>query len=128
MRFAKIVFLVAGIYGIAALFPQYFLEAKNAVDFPPPITHPEYFYGFTGVALAFQFVFLVISRDPVRYRPMMIPSVLEKFSFAGAVIVLFWLNRIHAAVLAFGMIDLALGLLFIASYFLTSSDQFNEGR
>ncbi|HUF04739.1 MAG TPA: hypothetical protein VMM38_11265 [Aridibacter sp.] len=127
MRLAKTVFLVAGIYGIAVLFPQYFLEAKNAVEFPPPITHPEYFYGFTGVALAFQFVFLVISRDPVRYRPMMIPSVIEKFSFAGSAIVLFSLGRIHTAVLAFGMIDLVLGLLFAASYFLTSSERYAEG-
>ncbi|MCO6511744.1 MAG: hypothetical protein J5I65_13220 [Aridibacter famidurans] len=127
MRFAKSVFLVAGIYGIAVLIPQYFLEARNAVDFPPPITHPEYFYGFTGVALAFQFVFLVISRDPVRYRPMMIPSVIEKFSFAGAAIVLFYLDRIHAAVLAFGMIDMVLGVLFAASFIVTPSEQTFEG-
>lgn len=126
MKFAKTVFLVAGIYGVAVLFPQYFLEAKNAVDFPPPITHPEYFYGFTGVALAFQFVFLVISRDPVRYRPMMIPSVIEKFSFAGAAIVLFSLDRIHAAVLAFGLIDLVLGVLFVASFVLTPSERVVE--
>ena len=41
--FAKRVFLVAGIYGLAVLFPQYFMEGQNGRDFPPPINHPEYF-------------------------------------------------------------------------------------
>ncbi len=50
--FAKRVFLVAGVYGLAVLFPQYFMEGQTGRDFPPPINHPEYFYGFIGVALA----------------------------------------------------------------------------
>jgi|SRR5579872_615904 len=43
-------------------------------DTPPAITHPEYFYGFLGGALAWQFLFLVLSTDPVRYRPMILPA------------------------------------------------------
>ncbi len=82
MKFAKIVFYVAGIYGLLVLFPQYFMEAKNGRDFPPPITHPEYYYGFIGVALAFQILFLIIARRPVQYRAAMIPSVIEKFSLS----------------------------------------------
>src|SRR5262245_63460257 len=49
MKFARIVFLVAGIYGLLVVAPQYFLEAKIGRDTPPPITHPEFFYGFVGV-------------------------------------------------------------------------------
>ena len=45
MKFAKIVFLVAGIYGLIVLLPLYFLEERTGRDFPPPITHPEYYYG-----------------------------------------------------------------------------------
>ena len=52
MRFARYSFLIAGIYGLLSLSPMYFLEAKNGRDFPPAITHPEYYYGFMGVALA----------------------------------------------------------------------------
>jgi hypothetical protein len=52
LRFARVVFLVAGIYGILVLLPQYFLEERIGIDSPPPITHPEHFYGFVGVALA----------------------------------------------------------------------------
>jgi len=49
MKFARVVFLVAGIYGLIVLLPQYFLEAKVGLDSPPPITHPEFYYGFIGV-------------------------------------------------------------------------------
>lgn len=41
MKLAKWVFLVSGIYGLVVLIPQYFLESKNGVDYPPAITHPE---------------------------------------------------------------------------------------
>lgn len=120
MKFARYVFYAAGIYGILVLAPQYFLESKIGLDYPPAITHPEYFYGFTGVALAFQLVFLIIARDPVRYRAMIIPSIAEKFSFAAAAAVLYLQDRLPAAMLFAGLIDLAFGLLFIASYILLS--------
>ncbi|REJ75344.1 MAG: hypothetical protein DWQ47_07630 [Acidobacteria bacterium] len=126
MKFARYTFLIAGIYGLLVLIPQYFLESKNAVDFPPPLTHPEYFYGFVGVAVAFQFVFLIISRDPARYRPLMIASVIEKFSFAISTIVLYSFGRIYAAVLGFGLIDLLLGVLFVIAYVLTKDSYRSE--
>ena len=62
-HFAKRVFLVAAIYGIAAVFPQYFMDLKIGIDFPPPFNHPERFYGFLGIALAWQFAFLLIAKE-----------------------------------------------------------------
>ena len=115
MKFAKTVFTVAGIYGIVALAPQYFLEQRIGRDFPPPITHPEHFYGFIGVALAWQFLFLVIARDPVRMRPAIVPAILEKLAFAIAAPVLFALGRVPAAVLGFGIIDAVLATLFFVA-------------
>src|SRR5215475_4169582 len=99
MRFAKTVFLVAGIYGLIVLLPQYFLEAKTGHDYPPPITHPELYYGFIGVTVAWQVVFLVLSRDPERYRPLMIPAVLEKAVWVVAVAALYWQQRIALVML-----------------------------
>ena len=119
MKFARRVFLVAGIYGLLVLLPQYFLEAKNGADFPPPITHPEYYYGFVGVGLAWQVLFLIVARNPERYRAMMIPSVLEKFSFGVASVVLFLAGRIPSLVLGFAALDMILGVLFIMSYVKT---------
>jgi hypothetical protein len=119
MIFARRTFQIAGIYGLLALVPMYFLEGRIGRDIPPPITHPEYFYGFLGVAVAWQFAFLVISRDPVRFRPLMIPAVLEKASFGLATIALWLAGRLPAQTLAFGLIDTTLGILFVLAYLRT---------
>ena len=118
------VFMVAGVYGLVVMLPQYFLEAKVGRDFPPPITHPENYYGFIGVTLAWQVLFLVIARDPVRYRAAMIPAILEKLTFVGAVVVLYSQGRVPTVVLAFAAIDLTFAALFTLSLRATRK----EGR
>jgi hypothetical protein len=116
MKFAKVVFRVAGIYGLLVLVPQFFLEAKIGRDAPPPITHPEFFYGFICVAVAWQVLFLILSTDPVRYRPMMIPAMLEKIGFPIAVVVLYLQDRLAPTIFAPAGADLILFVLFILSY------------
>jgi hypothetical protein len=116
---ARWVFWIAGAYGLLILTPFYFMEKQIGIDQPPPITHPEFFYGFIGCALAFQVAFLLIGTDPVRYRAMMIPSVIEKFSYGIACVVLNAQGRLPGVVLIFAGIDLVLGTLFIFSYFAT---------
>ena len=123
MKFAKVVFLVAGIYGLIVLVPSYFLEERTGRDFPPPITHPEYFYGFIGVAVAWQVVFLILSRDPIRYRPMMIPAILEKASFGIPVLILYLQQRVAALTLGVAMVDSTLGVLFLIAYLKTSPEK-----
>jgi len=115
-RLASRIFLVAAVYGIAVLAPQYFLEAKVGRDFPPPITHPEHFYGFIGVALAWQLAFLLIAKDPVRYRLFMLPAIAEKLAFGIAAPVLFLLGRAPAPVALFGGVDLLLATLFFVAF------------
>ena len=88
---------------------------------PPVITHPAFYYGFVGVGLAWQVAFFVIARDPVRLRPMMIPSVFEKFSYGSALTVLFLQHRLYSQDFVFGCIDLLFGLLFIVAFFKTGS-------
>jgi len=56
MRFAKWVFLLAGVSGLLVVAPPYFLEGKMGELDPPPVNHPEYYYGFLGVTLAWQFM------------------------------------------------------------------------
>ena len=119
MKFAKTVFLLAGLFGVVALAPLYFMEARIGSDFPPAVTHPEFFYGFVGVALAWQFAFLLMSRDPVRFRPLMLAAMLEKFSFSLAVFALYAQGRAAALLLPFAATDFLLGVLFIASYLKT---------
>ena len=116
MRFARRVFQIAAIYGFVGLLPQFFTEAKTGRDFPPPVTHPEFYYGFLGVALAWQVLFLILAQDPVRYRPMMLPAILEKLAFGVAVIVLHLAGRAPALLVVFGSIDLLFAGLFWAAW------------
>jgi hypothetical protein len=113
--FARRVFLVAGWYGIAVLAPQYFVE----LGLPALIDRPEQFYGFIGVALAWQFVFLIVASDVMRYRPLMLASVLEKLSFGAAVAILYLWGRVSSGVLVAGALDLILGALFVAAFMAT---------
>lgn len=115
-RLASRIFLVAALYGMAVLAPQYFLEAKVGRDFPPPVTHPEHFYGFVGVALAWQLAFLLIAKDPVRYRLFMLPAIAEKLAFGLAAPILFLLGRAPAPVAFFGGLDLLLAALFLVAF------------
>jgi hypothetical protein len=113
MKFARYTFLIAGIYGLLVLVPQYFVEAAGAAA----IAVPEFFYGFLGVAVAFQLVFIIISTDPQKYRPMILPSIVEKFSFAIAVAVLVYSGRTSGQIVIGAALDLLLGALFIVSWF-----------
>lgn len=120
-KFSRWVFLVAGTVGLLMLFPMYFLEGQISADQPPAITHPEFFYGFVGIGVAWQVAFLVIGSDPVRHRPLMLPSIIEKFRFAGAVTVLFFLGRVAAQLFFVSLFDLTLGVLFTVAYFSLGS-------
>jgi hypothetical protein len=122
MKFAKAVFRIAGIYGFLVLTPLYFMEGAIGRQTPPPITHPEYFYGFLGAGLVWQLVFLVISTDPVRYRPMIAPSILEKLSYGIALVVLYAQHRLPISVLAVGSGDWIFAFFFLAAYFRTQGD------
>lgn len=117
MKFARNVFLGAGIYGLAVLIPGPFTEGRFNLSFPPAITHPEFYYGFFGSALVWQLVFLLIARDPVRYRPLIGLAVLEKAAFFVPCLALFLAGRLAADGIFWGaMIDGLLMLLFAVAW------------
>ena len=131
MKFAKVVFWVAAIWGVLSITPLYFLFEVIGRKDPPPITHPGFYYGFVGTALAWQLVFFVIARDPVRHRPLMIPSIFEKFSYVGALVTLVSESRTHSNDLIFAVVDGLLGILFMIAFFTTkgaSADSAAAGR
>ena len=121
MTFAKWAFRIAGISGLLILLPQYFLETYNGEKHPPAITHPEYYYGFIGVAVAWQVAFLMISRDPVRFRPLMLAAIIEKASFGLAAIALYLAGRLNTEMLGAGLLDLAFGAAFAFAYVKTDA-------
>ena len=119
MRFAKISFWIASGWGMLVLIPMYFMLDTVGRKDPPPITHPDFYFGFLGVALAWQVAFFILASDPVRYRPMMIPSIIEKVSYVGAIGVLYAQGRIHLSQAIPGIPDSILAVLFVVSYVMT---------
>lgn len=121
MKFAKIVFWIAGIWGFLIITPLYFMFDLIGRQDPPALTHAGFYYGFVGTALAWQLAFCFIASDPVRHRPLMLPSMLEKFSYAIAIAVLVSQGRTRSTDLIFAGTDGLLGVLFVIAYFRTAS-------
>jgi hypothetical protein len=117
MKFARLVFCIAALHGFLSLPPLYFLFDYVGRHDPPPITHPQFYYGFAGVGLAFQVVFLMIASDPARFRPMIVPSVLEKLSYAAAVGVLYLQSRMSVTQAVTAVPDSVLCVLFVIAFF-----------
>ena len=119
MKFARIVFRIAAVWGFLVLTPLYFMFDLIGRQDPPPITHPAFYYGFVSIGLVWQIAFWIIGGDPVRLRPMMILAVLEKFSFGIVETILYSQHRLHGSDLALGCIDMLWGVLFLVSFFRT---------
>ena len=113
MKFARWVFRLAGIIGLIEITPMFFLENKIATELPPPITHPEFYYGFVVIVLVWQIAFLIISRDPERYVPLMPALFLEKLLYPIVVCVLYMQGRASTQLFLGPIIDLILLAAFV---------------
>lgn len=110
MKSVRIIFALAAAWGFLALVPGLFGEAG---------ARPEYYYGFIGLALVFQLIFVMIAIDPVRYRPLVPIAILEKLAFFLPVTWLYWQGRVAMGAVFFGaMVDGLFMLLFALAWFL----------
>jgi hypothetical protein len=113
MKLARWIFLIVGLYGALALAPAFFAA-------PPAGTAPEFYYGFVGLALVWQFAFFVIASDPARYRPLMLIAILEKLSFFATGLTLYSIGAMAIGpIFIGGMIDGILMALFAFAWFVT---------
>jgi hypothetical protein len=122
MKFARFVFIASGVWGIAALAPFYWLVDITGRRYAAPMDYPQFFWGFFSVALAWQFAFLLIGSNPVRFRPLMVPAIVEKFGFIVTLTLLLGRGRIPSADAVAAIPDTVVGLLFVAAFAATSSD------
>jgi hypothetical protein len=107
--FARVVFALAGLYGLGALVPLY-QQAGTTLD-----------YGLLGAVAAWQVMFLLIAWRPAELRLAMIPSVLEKLFWCITLGVLYARGSATSVELAGGTIPHGLlGVLFAVAYFRTS--------
>jgi hypothetical protein len=113
INFARWIFRIAGILGLIEIVPLFFAAGMIGQSQPPAITHLEFYYGFVGIAFAWQIAFLIISRDPVRYVPLMPALFLEKLLFPVAVFALYAQRQVSAQMFPGPILDLAWLALFV---------------
>jgi uncharacterized protein YciI len=124
IKAARWIFGSASAYGCLTLLPMFFFEPLIAARNPPPLTHPEFFYGFLAVALAFQLLFALIAWQPRRLSAAIPAAITEKYAYGAALGVLFCLHRIAApATILFAGIDVLLGTLFLLCLLLLKKQQ-----
>ena len=121
MKFAKIVFVAAGLWGLVLLTPLYFMFDAVGRQYSSPINYPQGFFGFLTITMAWQLAFLLIGSDPARYRLMMIPSMVEKFGYVLTMGVLYLQGRFGATDVLVISRDLAWGLLSAVAFARTSA-------
>ena len=119
MTFAKWVFTIGGVWGVLIIGPLFFAEGAMADATGKPFSHPDTYYGFVAAVFCWQLSYLVISRDPARYRPFMLLGALGKLLYAGGCWLLFAQGRIPVTVPAIASPDLLLALLFVVAWFKT---------
>ncbi len=98
LKLASRVFRIAAIYGVVVLAPLYLAPVPD----PWRLTH----FGFIGVALVFQGVFWLISRDPAKYAALIPLGILEKLVFGVPAIIFLALGKADPIAGLFGAIDL----------------------
>lgn len=125
MKTISVIFWIAAIYGVLALLAGLLGEAQFNVASPPAVTHPEFYYGFHGLALVFQIVFVIIACDPLHYRLLIPVAILEKASFFIPCLLLWQADRLDSSssIFAGGMIDGIFMLLFGYALFATKQPQ-----
>lgn len=116
MRFARFAFIGGGIWGVAVLMPLYWLVDVTGRPYRPPMDYPHFFYGFLSVAMAWQLAFIVIGSNPARFRPLMIPAIVEKLGHVAGVVVLYWNARISMIDAQAAIPDFLLAILFMAGF------------
>ena len=123
MRFARTVFVGAGVWGIAVLTPLYWLVDVTGRRYPPPAEYPHFVYGFFSVAMAWQIAFLIIGSSPARYRLLMIPAILEKLGHVATVSTLYARGAIGVDDAMTASPDLLLGILFVIAFIKTRGER-----
>src|SRR6187401_2206580 len=121
MRFARFVFIGAGVWGITVLTPLFWLVDITGRRYPPPTDYPQFFYGFLSVAMAWQIAFLVIASNPARLRPLMVAAVIDKLGFVLTVVVLHGQARLSSRGTQVIVPDLLLGVLFVIALIKTQA-------
>ncbi len=117
MKFARWIYLIAGVLGLISLLPVMFAERVMEVG------RPEFFYGFVCLNGCWQILYLIVASDPVRYRLMMIPAFLAKATAFVALGLLYLLGRVAVQWVAIGVVDGAFAVLFLFAFIVVGRER-----
>ncbi len=115
-RAASWILNVAGIYGLIVIVPGFFSEAHYSGMFPPAVNHLEFYYGFYSVTFAWQLAYLMMARDPIAYRLLLIPAFFEKGLFPAFITWLYAAGRVSSMMFYMSWIDVVFLVLFVLIY------------
>src|SRR5215813_6586786 len=102
MKFARMVFAIGAGFGVVATLRLYFVQGTYL------------FYGLIAAVAAWQVVCFMISWDPLRFRPLMIPAVLEKLLWTITLATFYLHGELKTGEFAGGVLPHGLlGLLFV---------------
>jgi hypothetical protein len=122
MKLARWTFRAAGVFGLIVMVPMLFAEKLIEQIMPPPVNHPEFFYGFVILNICWQILYLFLARDPIRFRLMMIPSFFAKASGPVALMGLYLQNRISSQWITTTILDGIFAMLFLVSFWVTGRE------
>jgi hypothetical protein len=116
MKFARVIFGIAAVGGLLFLPSLYFERGMVGRMAPPEINHPELYYGLVGFAVLWQLLLAVIAWDPLRYRPLILIAVLEKFVYTVPAGILYLRGEASPWMVVPTLTDPVLGVLFLVAY------------
>ena len=116
VRFAAIVFVTAGVWGMVLLMAPYLLVDVGGRQAAAPA---EYGQGVLSATMAWQMAILVIASDPQRHRLLMIPAIVEKLVHVLATAVSCGRAHLPASDAIAAGPDLILAVLFIGAFVWT---------
>jgi len=119
MTFARLAYLLAGLWGVIVIALGYASYITGTDQSLAAIARPEMVHGFFLMAMPWQLLFLVISRDPLRYNTIMPITVLEKLPFAAVTLTLFTKGQVTPMMGFFAAMDGLWGVSFCVAYWLT---------
>jgi len=67
-----------------------------------------------------QIAFLIIGTDPIRFRPMMVATILEKLVYVATMVTLYLDGSLQASQAAVAVPDFILAMLFVAAFVRTA--------
>ena len=109
MKLARWVFWIAGALDCVAIVPLYRVPGSAT------------YYGLIATVAAWQAAFFVIGWNPKRFRPLMIPAVLEKALWMLTLAVLYTKGQTDRRTIVINAATHGLlGVLFIVAFVITS--------